>query len=136
MSKTKLVQERIESLLIGQNQGQDIEIQLVDSGSVVQITIKTRAAFLQINNLEDVLDDTGFNRALFIIESSTTLNIQSDRFEYSVDANQNCIINSYFLKSEGTVDIKLAPDCTLNYKGSHNIKKSTNCIIKNANSST
>jgi len=134
MSKTKVVQDRIASLLIGQNENSTIKLDVSRiSDTDVHVELKTGAAFLQINNLGEILDNTFYLRAIFTISANSTLNVQSTRFEYAVNASDRCTINSYFLKSEGTVEIKLSPNCKLSYKGSHTIKNSENCTIANAN---
>jgi len=134
MSKTNLVQERITKLLNEQNSELDVKVRITKlSDSDVQVAIKTQNVFCQINNLGEILDNTFFSRIIFDIEPDTTLNVQSKRYEYSINASNECTVHSFFLKESGDVYIQLGPNCKLYYKGQHNIKTNMGCTIENAN---
>lgn len=133
MSKTRLVQERIEKLLGEQNGGPvKFRVTKLDPKNV-HIELKTKHAFLQINNLGEVLDNTFYSKAIFSIDEHTTLNIQSLRYEYDIKPAPYCNMHSFCLKKGAVVNIDLEPNCTLVHKGSHRIKSNKNCSITNAN---
>lgn len=134
MSKTNLVQDRIAKILQEQNSELDVKFRVSkQSDEDVKVDIKTPNVFLQLNNLGEILDNTFYKRIIFDIEHKTTLNIQSKRYEYAINASEDCTMHSFFLMAEGNVYVQLGPNCKLYYKGQHNIKTNIGCTIENAN---
>jgi len=133
MSKTKLVHDRIKKILNEQNSELDVKVRILKlSNTDVQIHIKTPYSFLQINNLSEVMDNTFYNKACFIIDNNCILNIQSKRHEYNIETGSHCSLYSFYLNKHGIINARLGKSTTFIYKGPHNIKTNIDCRVENA----
>jgi len=135
MSKVNVVRDRISKLLTEQNVGIDVKVRYTKlTINDIQIEVKTPSIFLQINNLAEILNNSFFTKAIFIIEKNTTFNIQSAQYEYEIRSAEGCSIYSFYTNRVGNVPVQLGKGCAFIYKGSHTIKSNVDCVIENANS--
>jgi len=133
MTNLKLLEKQLVELLKIQNPNHHVDYGCdVPFDSFVEIDIKTPNTFLQIDNLDSLIENTGFSLIKFIMNHHSSINIQSFNCCYAIKLSNNCSTYSFFLKTYGEVNIELGDDCTCIFKGKHTIKRSKNCIIENA----
>ncbi len=133
MTDLDILEKRLIKLLKFQNPDTLVYFESnIPFDSFVEINIKSPNMFLQIDELDLIMENLNFTLIKFIMEHHSTLNIQSFNSMYSIKLSNDCLTHSFFLKKIGEVNIELGDFCKCIYKGNHSIKTAKKCIIENA----
>jgi len=105
----------------------------------IQIDILQNDIIVNIENLNEILDDSGYRRLFLTIKDNVKLNIHSTLYGYVIRTGINCEVISVCLAKTIPIFMELGEGSSLVYSGSHDIKRNKNCKvthmskIKNAN---
>ena len=132
MNNVTQIHNKLLSLLNEQNNfNVEFDVNMINDNEL-NVNIKSLNSFLQINNLDYILQDSEFNIIHFNINDDSTLNIQNFEYSYYITSAKRCLIHSFNLSKINRTDIQLDSNCTCIYKGPHNIKTGKDCVIENA----